>query len=65
MQRFLLVTAAVGSLGFGAFAVLAPGERPPVRPSLDEAVEEWRSACDHLAGDALQACLRDDTHESR
>jgi hypothetical protein len=32
-------------------------EGPVARPSLDEQLEEWRSACDHLAGDALQACL--------
>ena len=61
MRRFLLLVAAVGSLGFGAVAVLAPSERPPVRPHLDEAVEEWRSACDHLADHALQACLRDES----
>ncbi len=35
----------------------SPAERPVVRPSLDEQLAEWRSACDHLAGPALHTCL--------
>lgn len=54
-MRILLLLSSL-ALGAG-LARPAPQPRPPVRPDLDEMLEEQRGACDAVAGDALQACL--------